>query len=415
MSSTLHRIWSLTRKDLKLFAQQPGEWLLVFLTPFLFIAIMGAAFGGGGSPTVALYAVDEDNSVSSREVLHTLVNAPGLEVSVVEHRADADRLVGRGERMAALVIPLGFEQALHTPAGAGLTVIVDPAQSERAAIVSGLAGSALAPFRLAAELNRAAEGNVEVSVGGPAERETDYQDALSGFMAAAIKSQVAAEIQETLEDPLIRVALQDTAGLETGATAARTPTLMEYLVPGYSLTFAFFLLNTLALSISKERSQGTFRRLLSMPANRAVLLVGKGLPFFVVALAQMVLVALVSHYVFRMDLGDAPGALILLAAATSAALVGLGLFLASLARTAGAGGGLASLLTIIMAAVSGSLFPGIRVPLLEYATPHYWALNGFQDVVTRGMGLQGALLPIAVLCVMATAFAALGVRRLRIA
>lgn len=414
MAATLRRIWSLTRKELALLSQQPGELLLVFLTPFLFIAIFGAAFGDGGSPTVAIYAVDEDNSVSSREVLHTLVNAPGLEVGVAERRATVERLVGRGERMAALVIPAGFERAMHTPEGAAIAMIVDPAQAQRAAIVSGLVGSALAPFQIAADVNRAAEGNVEVSVGGPSEQGTDYQDALSGFMTAAIKSQVAEEIQAALEDPLIRVSLQDAGAVRTGATAVRTPTLMESLVPGYSLTFAFFLLNTLVASITQERRQGTFRRLLSTPTTRATLLVGKGLPFLVVAFAQMALVALASRYLFRLDLGDTPGVLLLLAAATAAALVGLGMFLASLARAEG-GGGLASLLTIAMAAVSGSLFPSIHVPLLEYATPHYWALSAFRDVVTYGRGLEGALAPIVVLCAMGVAFGAIATRRLRLA
>ncbi|MHB0857674.1 MAG: ABC transporter permease [Anaerolineae bacterium] len=405
----------MTRKDLKLFAQQPGEWLLIFLTPLLFIAIMGAVFGGGGgSPTVAVYAVDEDDSVSSREVLDALRNAENLEIEVLAERTEADQLVGRGQRMAALVIPQGFERALSTPVGARLVVLVDPAQSERAAMVTGLAGAALAPFSLAAEVNRAAEGHVEVSVGGPSERATDYQDALSGFMTAAIKSQVATLIQDTIASPPLRVTLRDAHAMVTGATAPRPPNLMETLVPGYTLTFAFFLLNTLVLSVSAERAHGTFRRLLSMPTTRTVLLVGKALPFFAVAMLQMALVALVSHLVFDLSLGNAPGALILLAAATSMALVGLGLLISGLARSETSGGGLTSLLTIGMAAVSGSLFPGIRVPLVEYVTPHYWALQGFQNVVTRGMGLEGALVQAGVLCAMAVVFAAIGVRRLRI-
>jgi ABC-2 type transport system permease protein len=67
-----------------------------------------------------------------------------------------------------------------------------------------------------------------------------------------------------------------------------------------------------------------------------------------------------------------------------------------------------------MAAVSGSLFPSIRVPFVEYITPHFWAIQGFQDVISRGLGVSAILLEAGILVGMAAIFFGVGVSRLRL-
>ncbi len=46
------QIWAMTRKELKLWLQRPGQWLTLLLTPLVFVAVLGQVFGGGSSPTV---------------------------------------------------------------------------------------------------------------------------------------------------------------------------------------------------------------------------------------------------------------------------------------------------------------------------------------------------------------------------
>ncbi len=109
----LKQIWAITRKDLKLFAQQPGQWAIIFLTPFLFIVIMGQIFGDGGTPTVAIYAVNEDSGESGQQVIERLEDSANLEVQVLDSRDEADQRVGKGQRMAAVIVPDGFTTAMQ--------------------------------------------------------------------------------------------------------------------------------------------------------------------------------------------------------------------------------------------------------------------------------------------------------------
>ena len=107
----LRQIWAMTRKEIKLAAQYRGQWVLVFLTPIIFIAVMGATFGNSGVPTVAVYLVNEDEGRLGKQVVSALRDEPTLALEILADRAEADRLVGEGQRMAAIVIPAGFSAA----------------------------------------------------------------------------------------------------------------------------------------------------------------------------------------------------------------------------------------------------------------------------------------------------------------
>jgi ABC-2 type transport system permease protein len=59
------------------------------------------------------------------------------------------------------------------------------------------------------------------------------------------------------------------------------------------------------------------------------------------------------------------------------------------------------------------MFPTIHISFLQYLTPHFWAIQGFQDVITRNLGVGAVLNEAGVLLGMAAIFFVVGVRRFR--
>ena len=78
--------------------------------------------------TVAVYAVNEDSGKSGQQVIERLEDFANLEVKVLDSRDEADQRVGKGQRMAAVVVPDDFTAAMTTPEGATVEMIVDPAR-----------------------------------------------------------------------------------------------------------------------------------------------------------------------------------------------------------------------------------------------------------------------------------------------
>jgi ABC-2 type transport system permease protein len=406
-------IWAITRKELKLWFQRPGQWIILFVAPFLFVAIMGQVFGGGSMPTVSVYLVIEDEGRAAKRAVDLLEDVKNLNLDIVESRVEADRRVGQGQRMVAIIIPTGFGEALKTAEGAKVELIVDPAREQSAGLVVGQVNAALAPLLIDAEVARGvgtAFASARNDFGLDLEDAGINSEDAQKFLTAALQGVVASQVQDAFDDPLVRVELRPAA---TGGAIVRAPTILEWLVPGYTLFFAFFLVGMLAQVLLDERVTGTFRRLLSTPTSRAAILLGKIAPYFVITLLQIVGVIALCSLVFDISLGSDLGAFLLVAAATSATVVGLGIMIAALVRSTGQAGSVPNLIATAMAVVSGAFFPSIRVPVLEYATPHHWAIRGFQDVMTRNLGIAGVADEVAVLLGMAVLFFVIGVWRFR--
>ncbi len=399
MHPMLRQIWAITRNELKLAAQAPAQWALVVLTPIVFIAVMGSVFGATGVPTVAVYLVDEDGGRMSRQIISALRDEPTLAIDRLPTRAEADARVGAGERMAAIVLPAGLSEAVLTRAGGQIEVIVDPAREQTAGIVLGQVQAATAPMLIDAEVTRGVRTAFSTPPDNLGLDAADLADAgidmatVEKFLTAAIKGVVASQVQDAIDDPLVRIDPQPA----TDAAPRQAPTIFDYLVPGYSVFFAFFLMGMMAETVLNERLSGTLRRLFSLPLGRTSYLFGKTIPYSLMGMLQVVIVFGTSALLFAYDLGNDLLALGLMIAATGLAIGGVSILVAVLIRTEGQANSIPTLITLVMAAVSGAMFPSIRVPALEIFTPQYWAIQGFLKLTALGGALEDVLLNIGVL------------------
>jgi ABC-2 type transport system permease protein len=143
---------------------------------------------------------------------------------------------------------------------------------------------------------------------------------------------------------------------------------------------------------------------------------GKILPYYLVNLIQIAIMFGVAHLLFDMSFGD-PIALIVISMAMSATATGLGIMIASLGKTEAQVSGMSTLLTLTLSALGGCLMPTYIMPsflqTLSRFTPHYWAMQGFQDVLVRGYGLAGLLPEAGALLGFAAVFFLVGVWRFR--
>ena len=412
----LQQISAVSRKEFKILAQRPSELILILLIPLLFTWILGQVFGRAELPRVAIYVVNEDAGDKGTLALQQLSASPNLEVTTLPTRAEADRRIGAGERMAAVYFPPTFSEALLSPEGAEIQIITDPAQTEKASIVNGLVTQALAAQIANAEVAREVDRGVEnffqdnnTALEGMAQGE-DRQQSLKTFVSAALKGIITTQVEQAMANPLVKI-VKKAAGSE--GAAARLPNLMESLVPGQALMFLFFLSQDLISSLIEERERGTFRRLMGTPVKKATVLAGKIFPYLLIAMAQISLLLWVGKIFFGISLGNQPLALLPILLCTGMVVCGFGVFIAGISKSQGQANGMTTLLVMLMAVCSGAMFPTIAIPGVMVATPHYWAIQGIQNVIARGLGFSAVLLPSIILLGMALIFFVIGVQRFK--
>jgi ABC-2 type transport system permease protein len=317
---------------------------------------------------------------------------------------EADALVTKGTRMAAIVIPENFSASVTTDDGASILVIVDPGKADQAGIVTGLVQEALIKPIVYAEIERAMSGLFK----GKSVEGVD-SDLFKTFINAGIKAVVAKSVNEAIDNPLIQI---EAKPYSEEAFQGKI-SIFSQIAPGFAMVFAFFMVSQLADAVVDERSTGTLRRLMSTPLNKAALLFGKALPSFLLAVIQMVFVLLVCNQFFDLPLGNSWLALMTIIIAVASCVAGLGILIAGLARTPTQSGAVATFIMLAMGAVSGAMIPSLKLEGIGYVTPHYWALEGIQNVTARGMGMEGVLIQSSILLGMAVLFFVIGAWRFK--
>jgi ABC-2 type transport system permease protein len=409
----IRQIRSVTWKDLKILFTDTGGVVTLFLMPLMFIIVMSLAtqgmYGSDSSDQPRrLPAVNLDNGEIAAEVIAQLNSLDGIVIESAWEdgpltRDKAESLVSEGQRAAALVFPADFsvqvEARLSDPeAKATIELITDPAASTQfiapiQAMVYGVAEQVvetrLAPDRIEAAL-------AVVFAGVPGADQLPLGD-------------ISFEAEETSVITLSHVA-------PAGMNIEVFPDTYQQNVPGYTVFGVFFIVSVISSSILQEKHDGTFRRLLAAPLPKPVLLAGKLLPYYLVNLIQVGTMFAVGHFVFGMRLGD-PAALAVMSVSLASAATALGVLVATFGKTERQIDGLATLLTLAMSALGGCLIPSFVMPefmqSMAHFVPHYWAMQGFQDVLVRGAAVASILPEAGALAAFAVVFFLVGVWRFR--
>ena len=409
----LMQILSITWKDLKILFKDIGGMATLFLMPMMFIIVMSTALqgmfdsGDTGQPW-RLPVVNLDSGDLAAEVIAQLDNMDGIEVETAWEgqtltRERAEALVTDGERAVAVVFPTDFSERVEerlddAEARATIELITDPAVSTQ--FIAPIRGMVLGAAERVAETWLA-----------PARIEAGLAEVLAHLPGDAQipLDQMTNEAEETNVVHVEQVAPPG-MGIEV------FPDSYQQNVPGYTVFGVFFIVATMAESILREKTEGTFRRLLAAPLPRPALLAGKLLPYYLVNLLQVAVMFGVAHFLFGMALRQ-PAALLVVSLALAAAATGLGVLVATFGKTQTQISGLSVLLTLTMSAVGGCLVPTFVMPdfmqTLARFTPHGWAMQGFQDALVRGYGLAGVWPEAAALLGFAALFFAIGVWRFR--
>lgn len=397
--TALRKAGAIALLSLTITARDRGALLWRLAMPLVMTVLVGSVFGGGATGTRTPVAVaDEDGSTYSRLFAERLGNEPtvGLrETTGPEARA----LLEDGHVAAVIFIPQGFAARINTGKDADVSVRFDPRRG---------------PPMLVTEIVR--EVAMRLSV-----------DAIAGEFTAAL---AVRETQDPSQGPAVRRRAIDradsrwsptppvTVSVEVASALAadrrrRLPTGMEQASPGFAVMFVMMAAAMSAATLVVERQNGTLARLMTTPTRRTSILGGKIAGIYLQGIVQMGILIIVGWGLLGVNWGQAPAALALLVAAYLFSATGLGVMLAAVVRTEAQASTLFPVVTIIPSMLGGAWWPIEVAPqymqTLAYAVPQGWAMTGFVNIITRGLGLAEVLPQAIALVGFGVAFFLVGI------
>lgn len=333
------RIAFLCRKELLALLKEPSSRAMLF-APALLQALL---FGYGASfelKHVPYAVLDLDGGQASTELLARLDGTGVFERQATLRSTSQVAAVIDSERALLVVdIPPDFESRLAAGRVAPLQVIMDGRNSTTAGVAAAYIGSIVASFN----------------------------QSLAGA-AAGVQL-----VSRVWYNPNLETRWQ----------------LMPALIAALSMLQTLLIA---ALSVAREREQGTFDQLLVTPMTPLQILIGKAAPSILVGLIQSTIILLIILFWFRIPMAGSPWLLYLALLVFTIASVGIGLSISAVAANMQQAMLYTFLLIMPLMLLSGLLTPVANMPevlqVATWANPLRFGIDLVRRVYLEGAGIR---------------------------
>jgi len=192
----------------------------------------------------------------------------------------------------------------------------------------------------------------------------------------------------------------------------------NYIIPGLIAVIMQIVATILtAVAIVKEREQGTLEQLLVTPLNPLGLMLGKVVPYLVVGFAEMCIILSAMRFAFNVPIRGSLVFLFVMALVYLFALLSLGLFISTVAKTMPQAQQMAQMFMLPSMMLSGYIFPVAGLPPVLYVIgrflPATHMIEIMRGVVLRDAGPMELLPSVLALVAMCVVLVTLSVRRFR--
>ncbi|MFH1374287.1 MAG: ABC transporter permease [bacterium] len=339
----MHRLRFIARKEFYHILRDPRSLTIVLLMPVMMTFLYGYAVNMD-IEEVVLSVVDHDRTGASADLIRCFYSSTSFVPSETEiDPRDPQRILRAGQAHAVLVIKPGFDRALTQGKRFSLGLIVDGSDNN---------------------------------------------------MSAAVQSYCERMLQRFLTDrldPGVRL-----PGVVIAPQVLYNPDLKSshFFVPALVAIILMMIAALLtSVTLAREKETGTMEQLLTAPVKPIEVLLGKILPYVVVALADGILVLTFARIIFGVPFVGSHLLLLGFGLIYIATSLSIGILISSLVKTQQVAAMLAVMTTMLPSVMlSGFIFAIKNMPtalqLLSSIVPARYFVTIIRGIMLKGAGLE---------------------------
>ncbi|HEV3111134.1 MAG TPA: ABC transporter permease [Candidatus Binataceae bacterium] len=341
------RIWQFVIKEFIQLWRDPRARFSLLVPPIIQVIVFGYA-ATFDVHNVATAILDQDHSQESRELISRFQSSGYFQMSdVLANGAQVNDLIDRGRVALAIQILPGFAENLRRRRNASVQVILDGTNSNTALIALGYINQITQRYQ------------------------QDYRSDYLGRIAP-LASQNAPQVL-LVERPWYNKSLEDRL----------------FFVPGTIGSVMMVMVMTLtAFAIVREREIGTLEQIMVTPIRPLEFILGKTVPYMMIALGELLIISLVGVWWFEVPMR---GSIVILLAGSLlfiAGVLGVGLLISTISNTQQQAMVVSFFFIQPAITLSGFGFPiSSMPPVLQWLT--YLDPLRYYLVVLRGTFLKG--------------------------
>ncbi|MFW0736831.1 ABC transporter permease [Flavobacterium sp. T12S277] len=407
----VYKIWMSVVKEFLLLKRDLGGLIILFIMPLVLVItvtlIQDSTFKTVSDTKIQILLVDNDKGAVSKTVFDNLEKSQLFSVvTQIDHKPiteeTAKEAVYKGKFQLAIVIPEKLSVDLQTKidqnvenivSKMGLTETDTTVQTEKPKVIKEKEVKLYFDPAVQMSFKNAVMSSIDKMISQIETKSiyTTFQNQLGeGNAEFEQKSFITfKEIIPKINNKEVR------------------PNSVQHNVPAWTLFAIFFIVIPLSINIVKEKSQGTFVRLLTNPVSNLVVIIGKTITYSAICMIQFYMMVAVAIFLFP-HIGLPPlnveGHLFLMSVValfSGFAAIGFGILLGTIASTQEQSAPFGATSVIILAAIGGIWVPVFAMPnimqIIAKSSPMNWGLEAFYDVLLRNVSFLEIIPKISLL------------------
>ena len=343
-------IKAIARKEFYHLVRDFRSMYLAFIIPLLLILMFGYALSLDVD-SVRTVVVDQDRTEVSRDFIRKL-NASSY-FDIIHHLNDsisAITYLDKGSTTMAIVIPPGWAADLKADRSASLQVLIDGSDPNYAGISRGYITAFIESYN---------------------------RDSLISFLNRRGMEQIKAPI-----DGRIRVWFNEDLNSQ------------NFIVPGIIAIIIMIVGAMLtSLVIAREYENGTMETIRSLPVGGGEFLLGKAIPYFLIALIDVLVAVFMGQVLFGVVMKSSFWLLVFASTIYISVALSLGLLISIVTKSQLVANQMAILITFLPSLLlSNFVFPVGNMPkifqILTYIIPATYFIDILNGIYLRGLGLS---------------------------
>ncbi len=366
----LMRTLSITRKEFLHILRDPRTLAIMFLIPVMQLTLLGyAATSDVGHLTMAV--LDWDRTAESRALIDAYrATNYFMPRYFPRNEAELRALMDQGMVRAGLLIPAGYGRDLARDGTAQVGFIVDgsdPAVANTAYAAAQTVGQSISLRLIEAQFGRSA-----------------------------------------IRGPEVRTRVWYNPELKSS----------NFMIPGLiGMILQMMAMLLTALALVRERERGTIEQLIVTPLRAPELIIGKIIPYVLIAFFDLGEVLLIGTLWFKVPINGSIALLLELSLLFLVTCLGLGLMISSAAKTQQEAMMLSFFMMMPAIFLSGFFFPLEAMPrflqAISYVVPLRYFLIIARGVIIKGVGIEALREPVLALGFFAPVTLVLAIWRVR--
>lgn len=343
----------IVRKEFREIWRDPYTLGVAIILPLVLLFLFAYGFNLDVN-SIPLAVVDQDHSSQSQAYVQALLDTGKFDLTFhLANEQEAQHLIDKGSAQVALIIPEGFEQDLVPGETAEVETLIDGTFPPSAQVARGYVEAANAAF--------------------------------TAHYAATLVNELG------LND---RISLTPAVVVEPEVRYNPTLESINFVAPGLiAVILMAFPPMLSALAIVREKERGSIQQIFVSPVNAWAFILGKLIPYVVIAFGELLAVMAVVRYWFDVPLAGDAAVYILAAVPYIIGTVAIGLLVSTVTRSQL----VAMLLTIVLTLMPSFLFSGFMFPLFSmpdvlqsysYAFPARYFTEITYGTWLRGVGIE---------------------------